>query len=752
MRRGMRGPRILTTSVTSGLKKARAAIFHSIPIWLVVALVLGNGVVSWGQAKDVEPQKEVDFAKHIIPLLTQAGCNSGACHGAAAGRGYLSLSLFGSRPRHDYEMLQFALPGRFIDGEQAESSLVLQKPSGFLDHGGDVRFETESESYQLLRDWLRGGAVRGSLSELQKLSISPNLSIECALGASVQVSATAHWRDGEQQQVTQWLLVTGAQPMDSEDVQVGYRHAVTEKNFRVLEITPRHTGYWPITLRFGSEVQTLQLWVHDQKPNEAELSGPKSKIDAFVDKANLRVGNRVASTCEAYVLARRLWVDLLGRHPTQDEWQAASAEIQDGHKLAVIDRLLASEEFCKNAGQLIANWIAQASRVDRSTTRLANAISQALQRNDDLKQLAYDMLRVDENETNALNTFHQFANDPRTRAELIASMWMGVRLNCAQCHDHPLDHWTQDDYFSAAASWAEIEPSDLGARRISQRTTTDLRTGRAAIPRLPTSNELAYRNMPMDLVFVEQLCATDNPHFAPNIANRLWAWLIGSSLVEDVDDHRATNPAINPELLTYLCLSLKENSFSLRSLVREIVLSDTYARSTLPNVNRTAERLGAGRTAKPIAIPLKDLLSNALAPKGLNSGPRANGLLKPSFTDDVMQSMMDSSELGCARGRPCPDPLSLSLEMVAGEDLNQRIALAVEQHWDGQSSPEALLADFYQRLFGVEAGVELHAVWKTHLEERGPNLGTDQQAQGVRLLVEDIVWSWIVSDKFRLLH
>lgn len=720
------------------MERARAA---TLLLSLTAALILGSRVASFGQAGKLEDvPSQVDFAKQIIPLITQAGCNSGACHGAAAGRGYLSLSLFGSRPLHDYETLLFAAQGRFVDLEQVESSLLLQKPGGFLDHGGDVRLDSDGAGYALLRRWLRNGAPRGSLANLQQLKIFPSRSIECVVGQRVEISATATWQDGGQQRVTQWLTVTGAEPITSDAPQLGYRHTTTESDQPVLELTPTAAGYWPVNLRFGSEVQTLQLWVRPQNANELEYPALLPRIDELVLQANLRVGNEVASTCESHVLARRLWIDLLGRQPTWPEWQAAIAELDQGSKSVLVDRLLDSQEFRRQAGQVLASWSAQASRTTRSTEKFANAISDALLRSDNLRQIADGMLRVDESAPSELNAFHQFANDPRTRAELVASTWMGVRLGCAQCHDHPLDHWTQDDYFAMAACWTDIEPTEQGVRRIEQRTTTDLRTGRAAVARLPNSNRPIEENTPADIAFIEWLCGKENPQFASNIANRLWFWLVGSGLVEEVDDQRSTNPAINPELLEHLCLTLEENNDSLRSLVREIVLSDTYARSTTEQLTPIAQRLGAARAAKPISLPLTELLGSCIDFDAAKSGIRSGAA--------DSESMMATIEAGCSQGRAFPDPFSASLDMVAGQALNGMIANAVARGWKSDLPPTALLEDFHRRLFGIEADAAQHEMWAEALAQSRAG----SEPESVKSVIEDILWSWIVNDKFRLLH
>ncbi len=308
----------------------------------------------------------------------------------------------------------------------------------------------------------------------------------------------------------------------------------------------------------------------------------------------------------------------------------------------------------------------------------------------------------------------------------------------AQCHDHPLDHWTQDDYFSLAACWAEIEPSPGGARRIPQRTTTDLRTGRAAVARLP--GEKMPRDvwsMPADHALVDWLCDEEHTQFADNLANRLWTWLMGSGLVEEVDDHRATNPAINPELLRHLRNSLVQQHFSLRGLVREIVLSQAYARDSHLELSPIEARLVIARRANPIALPLEQMLSSAMG-----AGPLPSAAAALSETTEMMMAVESAA---CTRGAACTDPFSESLELVSGSSLNSLIVSVVAQEWNQRQSPIEQLASFHERLFGVPGTEQQQTQWQGWLNETDPS-------QAAQQLVEDILWSWVVSDEFRRLH
>ncbi len=699
---------------------------------------------SFGQAPS-QPAP-VDFAKQVVPLLTQAGCNSGACHGAAAGRGYLTLSLFGSRPGSDYETLLHSLPGRFVDLQTPDSSLIVQKPSGYLEHGGGVRLDSDGEAFELLRRWIEEGAAAGSMATVQQLTLTPGLSLELEVGESCQLEATAAWSDGSQHRVTPWLAMEGARPAGTPDAPVTFQRQTSDTQDG-LAITPQLPGYWPITVRFGAQVVTLQLWVRSPTTASPPAASPatsqhRGRIDELVEIASARAGVPLSTPCPPPLLARRLWLDLLGRHPSDAQWQAAAAAIERGEQAAVVDRLLSSGEFENRAAEEISDWVADASQSSQAAAPLAAAISQALARDDNLRNLVRGMLLVDESgpsELPALNRFHQFAADPRARAELVAAAWLGVRVGCAQCHDHPLDHWTQDDYFAMAACWAEIEPGTgqgTAVRRIAERTTTDLRTGQPAIARLPKQpqNLADISTTAPDALFVDWLCHADNRQFQRNLANRVWQWLMGSALVKEVDDHRATNPAINPELLEHLSDTLLQHQFALKPLVREIVLSEAYARDAGRQPTELAFRLAACRPPKPIRRNLQLLITDALGASPVQAEQPSEGTM----------TMMMVADEGCSRNRQCEDPLAESLELVAGESINRTVRSVVEREILQRPDPIDLLQQFYRRLFGSPPSEAQVAAWRSELADSPPN--------STQAWLEDILWSWIVSQEFRLLY
>lgn len=716
-------------------------------------------VVHATEVGDRKTGEVVDFARDVLPILTKAGCNSGACHGAASGRGYLNLSLFGSRPGDDYEAVLHTLAGRFVDLQEPRESLILQKPSGYLDHGGDVRLDSDGEAYELLRRWVMQGASSGALAKLKGMTISPSESLVLKEGETASIRVALHWHGGVNDSIARFFRIDGAS--DASQFEPSQADVVRGVSFRQtgneLEFTAHEPGYWPVTIRVGAIARTIQIWA---APTENAIAEPSesqamqltanSSVDYYVASANRRIGSQLAESCPPEQLVRRLWLDLMGRPPNQVEWLEATQRIKTGDKEGVVDQLLASPMFFQRAGKEIASWIPSRGASDTLSEALARSIASYLERSDNMRELAREMLSVGRNEdavssdteANPLNRFHAFARDPRSRSELVASVWLGVRVGCAQCHDHPLDHWTQDDYFAMAACWAEIE-SEGQVRRIKGRTTTDLRSGRAARARLPGAVE--YLNVDdgaADEAMIQWL--TNDQQFATNIANRTWFWLMGTGLVEEIDDQRATNPSVNVDLHLRLSESLKGSGYSIRNLVREIVLSDAYARVSSGSDNVLSQRLLASRVVKTTGLPVVALAANAF---GISTASSSAGMESES-----MMMMVPKQDTGCGRSVGCSDPFRESLSLISGNEVNRLIEAGVRKFQEGSPSASSIeiLNGLHLRMFGAAADVGTVDKWKHDLRELPEGMSPDSEA--ARHYVEDLVWSWVVSDRFRLLH
>ncbi len=718
--------------------------------WLVWgALVIAVGALTKiAAAATVDAPEHVDFSRDIIPLLTRAGCNSGACHGAAAGRGYLRLSLFGSRPRDDFESLVHSMRGGFVDIARPDDSWILLKPTEQMEHGGGARLDESSRAFKVLRSWIEQNAAPGELRPVGNIRLLPSEQLVIRRGGNQEVSVAAKLLGSRRTNMmpADAIAVVGA--AESTGVSDSSPVSFVRRGEKLL-FTGHKVGYWPVTIRVGAVAKSLAVWVSPENvvgPTKQTLGA--TKIDDIAARQAALLGMEQANLCSPTELARRLWIDLLQRHPTNMEWQDASETIAQGNLSSLVDQLLSAPEFSEAAAERISGWLYQSSVAKQppSTVELERAIAARLKSDDNLQQLFRDMLTVPGTEpADPLTVFHRLAADPRERTELVATSLMGVQMGCAKCHDHPLDKWTQDDYFAMAACWAPVHV-DAKVRRIDGRTTTDLRTEQAAVAVLPGGLPIAVDEL-TDHAFIDWLLAESNPYFARNLANRTWDWLIGGAIVTPVNDFRSTNPPVSPELLEHLCSQLHRNRYSLRALVRTIVLSDGYRRRSSRDSVELAVRLGAARRPKNIEIPIEQLASQLL------------GIEVDDVADNGQGStMMAASGDSCTRSAACNDPLSEGLQLVSGPKLSGIIRRGVVNAWRrlDDKSFGMVLQDIHQRAFGIEAAPVTQASWAQlaedyvgHNSRRKPGSSMEFPEQEV---AEAIVWGWIVSDKFRSLH
>ncbi|GAB5405137.1 MAG: DUF1549 domain-containing protein [Aureliella sp.] len=689
----------------------------------------------------------LDFSRDVIPLLTRAGCNSGACHGAAAGRGYLPLSLFGSRPGEDFESIVHSMRGGLVDVDRPDDSLLLLKPTEQLEHGGGRRLEEDSRAFAVLRAWIQQNAAPGALQPVHDIRLRPANQLAIRRGTQQAVSVEAEWIGHEPAVMpADTISVVGAEQSSSDSAPVTFVRTETQ-----LQFTGHKVGYWPITLRVGAVAKSLAIWVTPETLGETnENSRPgSSTIDRISSNKISLLGISPASACSSTDLARRLWVDLLHRHPTKQEWQRAREEIDRRNLPELVDELLSTPEFSNAAAERISGWLRGASVTKRqpTATQLPRAIAERLETDDNLQLLFRDMLTVPvKGPADPLTDFHRLAAGPRERTELVATALMGVQMGCAKCHDHPLDKWTQDDYFAMAACWAPVQ-TDSKVVRIDGRTTTDLRTEQAAVALLPNKRPIGPDEL-ADHELIDWLLADSNAYFTNNLVNRTWHWLIGGALVDPVNDFRSTNPPVAPKLLQHLGQDLQHNDYSLRSLVRLIVLSDGYSRRSDSEPTDLAVRLAAARRAKRIEIPIEQLALQMLELTSESSDRHRR---------DDSETMMVVND-SCTRAVACNDPLSEGLQLVSGPELSNIIRQGVLKTWRNQNtrSPLALLQDVHLRAFGTQASDAEKSSWKALIEDYSAGESAGKSPPGLEFagqdVVEAIIWGWIVSDKFRALH
>lgn len=690
----------------------------------------------------------LDFNTEVMPVFTKFGCNSGACHGAAVGRGGFKLSLYGGDPSSDYDSIVRESRGRRVNLVDPKRSLLLQKPTETIEHGGGTVLELDGKSARLLTAWISQGATpHRSLRErpsLVELDVTPTKTVLNSVNAQVRLTAIARFSDGSQKDVTAWTVFSAedqsAISMDSET----FRAKVLRRG--------RHI----VVARFLEKVIPIELIVPlSDQPTDISKVTKTNFIDEQILKTLSMLRLPVSPDCDDATFFRRVTLDLTGRLPEQGrvETVLTSGKLD---RAELVDELLASEEF-------VDYWTYELAKLLRIHPQAnndvgANAyhqwIAKQLSDHAGFDKIAQELiLSTGDTLENGPANFYATVRGPREQAELVSEVFMGSRLRCANCHNHPLDRWTQDDYHGLAAIFAKVE---MG-RFIKSKPNGEVihpRTAEPASMQIPGETRFSTEVKNGRIPFADWLTRRNNPYFAKAIVNRVWRQMMGRGLVEPVDDFRDTNPPTHPELLDLLAKNFIQSGYDLRHIIRLIASSASYARSSNAITgNKDDDRFysHAIRTKlqpEVLADAISDVLGVSEKYGTLPLGTRAISLVDPkahSRTLDVLGR--------CGRTASCEEEsngsggLTQKLHLFNGELLNARISAQgsrLRKLLSKRSSNVEVIQRFYRiglSRLPTEKEVQF---WQSELAKVGQN----EQKK----VLEDFVWGMLTSEEFTTNH
>ena len=704
-----------------------------------------------GEANSSTPAARVDFANDLIPVFTKAGCNAASCHGAAIGRGGFKLSLYGGNPAADYEAIVRQVEGRRVNLARPEESLIVLKPTKQIAHRGGRRLASGKEGAELLLRWIRQGAGLKSSRSLARVEISPRRHVAEKPGGSIQLRAAAFFSDGSKQDVTRWTVFTAEDPaavkIDSE--------SATAKLLR--------RGRQIVIARYLDRVTPIELIV--------PLSGSKPDLSAeprrgFIDReildalSTLRLAPSPAADDATFL--RRVTLDLGGRLPTAAAARAFLARTDPKKRQTEIDRLLASEEFSEYWTLRLAKLLRIHSRADGELARSGQGarkyhqwLHQQVRDNTGYDELARTViLATGDSHLVGPANFYRTVKGPRKQAEFMSEVFMGSRLRCANCHNHPLDRWTQDDYHGLAAIFARIESGQLVKVKASGEVIHP-RTLERARQRIPGEDFLGADLVDGRGKLASWLTDPGNPYFARAIVNRLWKAMMGRGLVEPVDDFRATNPPTHPALLSSLADDFVKNGYDLRHTLRTIALSAAYSRSSKATGENKADGSFYSHALRQALEPevLADAISDVLGVAG-SYGEEPKGTRAVTLVDPKTRSVALDILGRCSREESCESPagstggLQRKLHFFNGALINARIAAPggrLDKLITAGQKPLSIVEQFYLAALGRYPGAAESAFWK---EQFGENAPADKH----RELLEDFVWSLLVCNEFTSNH
>lgn len=640
----------------------------------------------------------VDFDTEVLPILTKAGCNSGACHGAAAGRGGFKLSLFAGDPAADHRAIARELEGRRVNVAHPDQSLILAKPIGNLDHEGGMLFDSDSPQAQRIAQWIGEGAERLALRKIVNLRLRPSEVFLADMQSAIQLNASAEFDDGSSRDVTDLMIFTVADPASV---------VVDERGkMKVLR-----KGWHTVAARFLTELLTVQVTVPlSDQPLDTSTHPTGNWVDDFVHQQLEALRIPASPQADDATLLRRARLDLTGRLPTTDELHSYLADKRVDNYERLVDQLLASDEFVDYWTYRLERWLQlpiYAVRGDRVGAETYHVwLRSQIAREVGWDQIVRDLLLAtgDSHQVGPAN-FHRQANDARAEAELVATSLLGVELRCANCHNHPLDRWTQDDYHGLAAIFARLERNQTVLVK-PRGEVTHPATGTPAQPRLPGEGELD-ENGDARAALAQWITAGDNPYFARSFVNRLWKELMGRGLVEPTDAIRPTNPASHPALLAKLADELVTQRFRLRPMIRTIVLSAAYRRSSqVLQSNREDLHFYSHALAKPLSPEVYvDAVSDVIELQQ-NTPDAVSRSRSIQLVDAFARAQGVAAVNGCSAGESClpadtlAGDLATRLQLLNGEFLNTKLqdergylATRIAQ----RATDEQIVTELYER-------------------------------------------------------
>lgn len=585
----------------------------------------------------------VSFSNDIMPLFAKHGCSAGACHGNANGKGGFKLSLRGENPGQDAATLTGKLPNRRVATNDPDLSLLLRKPAKLTDHEGGEKFTPQSESYELLQRWIAQGAQQdvGSAPALTRLDVTPAEEILEAPQWKVQLKVQATFTDGSSRDVSRW--------------------AVYESSNLLADLRPDgmvsalQEGETTIIVRYLQLQTPVRLAFVPLRPDYEEAP---QEFGNFIDDAvaaKLRRFKLVPSpVCDDTTFLRRAYFDVLGLPPTTAEAKAFANDPAPSRekRTRLVETLLARPEYGEQWALRWSDLLRNEEKVldQRGVVAMYEWLRDRFNADVPLSEIAGALLTGDGSTyLNGAANYYRALRDPSTRAEATAQVFLGVRLRCAKCHNHPFEHWTQDDYYRFAGLFDAIDYQMVGKQETDKfdkhhfngeqvvyfkkagdfkdpRTNQPPQAGLldAMAPALP-----AEEGRPRFDALARWITHASNPRFAQVQANRIWYHLMGLGIVDPVDDFRATNPPSNPALLEALAGEFIAQGYRVKPLVRAILLSRTYQTSGIPNASNQNDAINFShalvrrRTAEQLLDGIHGVLDMPTQFRDLPLGQRA---------------------------------------------------------------------------------------------------------------------------------
>lgn len=710
------------------------------------------------EVAEVHDDTQVSFRNDVIAALSVGGCNSGACHGTPSGKNGFKLSLRGYKPAEDFVELSRDVLGRRANRNNPEASLLYLKALGRVPHDGGSRFPEGSIAAKVLLDWLAQGLPK-DLSDtpmLKKIEILPGDRVLREPHQSQQLSVVATFANGSKIDVTR-LTVFSSSDTNIADVSA-------DGLVRFYQ-----SGEVAILCRYLQEMATIRLTYLESKDN---FQWPDPTENNYIDHLvfrKLKLLNIAPSNlCSENEFLRRVYLDVCGILPTPEETEKYLASVNPKKRAELIDSLLQRKEY---ADLWTLKW-SDVLRNSRKRLSLKGAhafhgwLHSQIQRNRPWNEVVQQLITGSGSTfSNPPANYYRVTSDATELAETTAQVFFGIRMQCAKCHNHPFERWTQQDYYSLASFFSQVrlrnDPKRPGDKKAEDRFVFIDRT---AEMRYPGTNEIVVptfldgKNAPMEShsdrrkILADWITSADNKLFAKSVVNRIWYHLLGRGIVSPVDDFRESNPSANDPLLNALAKDFIDHNFDMKHLIRTILNSRTYQLSSETNQSNKSDEKYFSHcytklyTAEQLFDAICQVTEVPETFAGMPAGTRATQLPDGEFNHAFLKSFgQPNREIACECERESDSNLGQALQLINGATVNDRL-----------KNPNNVLGKLLKRETTDKKRLEL--LYLSSLSRRPTEAEENAMLAHVQATIdrrrawEDVLWALINSKEFLFRH
>ena len=715
-----------------------------------------------------ETPQPINFPNEIVPLFTKHGCNGGGCHGKSEGQNGFKLSLLGFEPTEDFEYLVKESRGRRLFPAAPEHSLLLRKGAGDLPHGGGARFEHDSWDYKAIVRWMEQGMPYGSPDDpiLEKISVFPDSRIVDP-GGKQQLAVTAYYSDGSVRDIT------GIATYESNQKEMGE----VDQN-GLVTMSTGETGDMAVMIRYQEQVSVFQATIPLGIPIES-FPIAKNVIDEKVFAKLKTLGLPTSEICDDSTFLRRTSLDIAGRLPTLEETDKYLNSDNPNKRSEWIDSLLSTTdyaEFFANKWSSILRNKRKADTYTRGTQAFHEWIRQSFHINKPYNQFVSELVTArGEISHNPATAWFRNVTDQKERLQDTAQVLLGVRLQCAECHHHPYEKWSQQDYYGFSAFFSRIgkKKTDMPGEEavfhnVGLATAKHPKTGQNIKPTPLGGDELDIlaEDDPRDDL-ASWITDEKNPFFAPMLVNRYWKHFFNRAIVEPEDDMRVTNPPTNPELLQALSNQFISTGYDIKDLIRTICNSTTYQLSAIPNEHNAGDRHNYSRYY-PKRLPAEVLLDSIDRMTGSPTsfagqlpGTRAVALPDDSYNSSSYfltvfgRPEMDSA---CECERAQGASLAQTLHLLNSKNIQDKLSGAGGNAQKLTSQKERVnedkITELYKLAFSRNPKDDEMKTAIGYIKKKTEQIENDanKKEDSIKMAYEDLVWALLNTKEFLFNH